>query len=307
MSSAIDDMVKPLEKAVVDGVDNCFESLGRAQVAMSKSAKSAKTAELAVAVKPQKPETIEETKVILSKILKEKGMVLDKCFHGGRFDAGKSIEGAPGFCSFDVVGTCVTDKKGFLKRIIIKNNANNEVFMHNPDGSLFRYYSPTEMKALKEYKYCADQFHTILRKDRFSYIPDKEKLASYVEILDSLYKNSDKCSVVQEPIIVYRALQGRFTPEQKYALQNVGSVFDDASFLSTTKKLATAHRFKTNSGSPILEITLPKGSKYLDMDEIFNIDYSRWKEQELLLPRNSKLLIKSVDDKTGIIKAQYML
>ena len=64
---------------------------------------------------------------------------------------------------------------------------------------------------------------------------------------------------------------------------------------------------KINDNNGILEITLPKQTKYIDLDELFNADRKRWNEQEFLLPRNSKFKVTGYDKKHDIIQVEYLL
>ena len=88
------------------------------------------------------------------------------------------------------------------------------------------------------------------------------------------------------------------------ALNAEGKTFESKSFVSTTTNINTAKRFA--HGKPILEIELPAGTKYIDLDSLFNIDREHWREQEFLLPRNSRFVVTGFDDFLDIIKVKYI-
>ena len=119
------------------------------------------------------------------------------------------------------------------------------------------------------------------------------------------FNSENKAGRIEKPTVVYRALQDNLTDSEKAILSTVGAVYRDNSFVSTTQNIDTAKRFNT-SGNPIMEIILPEGSKYLDLDRLFNIDRQRWREQEFLLKRGSEFIITGYDRENNIIKASYL-
>jgi hypothetical protein len=75
--------------------------------------------------------------------------------------------------------------------------------------------------------------------------------------------------------------------------------------MSTSLNPEIARGYSHNNN--ILEITLPKDTKYIDLDPLFNIDKKHWVEDEYLLKRNSKLLITAIDNIKKITKATLLL
>ena len=54
-------------------------------------------------------------------------------------------------------------------------------------------------------------------------------------------------------------------------------------------------------------IDFPKGAKYIDIDDVLNIDKIRFKENEYLLNKDSQFLITKVDKKRNLLQATYLL
>ena len=194
----------------------------------------------------------------------------------------------------------------FHKNIFILDTQQNTVDIYDADGKQIKHYSNLDMKALKEYKYRPDVLHNFLRNGKIlRHTEYQNEIEDVVDKLDVIFKNESKYLKNDKEIKLYRALQTNLTQEEKDILSTEGAVFQDKSFVSTTTELNTAKRFNT-IGNPIMEITLPENSKYLDMDNLFNIDYTHWREQEYLLNRDSKFLITGFDQDNNIIKAQYL-
>lgn len=269
----------------------CLENMGRAQVSLSK-------------LSPSVPETSEEVMELAAKIIEGRGMKVHKFACERAIRGGRAIQGFDDLCQDDIRGKCLRDKDGFLKKILMMDKNTNEVTVYDPRGKIIRHYTPDEMNALHEYKYSPDQFHSVFRKKGIVYVPDKAKRDQQIEIIDKLFIHPDKLYETSEETVVYRALQDVLYPEQEAALQSIGSIFVEPSFVSTTRNFETAKRFQRYN--PIMEITLPKGVRYLDLDELFNIDRVHWHEQEVFLPRNSIFKITGFDKENGLIKAKYL-
>ena len=290
--SITDELVDYAKKILPGSSSSCLESMGRAKVAIDKVSNAV-------------PESKEDVMKLIENILKSKGMVLDNYASEKWIMGGRAIPECKGLCHDDIRGKCIRDENGFLKKIFMINTHNREVHIYDSNGSVLKHFTPDEMSALYEYKYYPNSFHSKFRKDRIAYMTDKEKFEILVKTLDELYLNPDKYYVLEKPTVVYRALQDSLTPEQNMVLHKVGDIFTDTSYVSTTQELNTARRFK--GYSPIMEITLPKGTKYFDLDELFNIDGQHWREQEFLLPRNAKFKIIGYDSANDIIRAEYIL
>lgn len=245
---------------------------------------------------------------IVKAIVGEKGETVHRV-HGENpisCQSGKPCEGFRDLYETNSCSKCFLDENNKLKSIFILDKQQNTVEVYNSDGKQIKHYSNEDMKALKEYKYRPDILHNFLRNGKIhgSDVYQKET-EEIVTKLDKMFSDESKYFKNDKEVKLYRALQTSLTQEEKDTLSTDGAVFQDKSFVSATTELNTAKRFSKH-GAPIMEIILPKGSKYLDMDNLFNIDYTHWREQEYLLNRDSKFLITGFDVENNIIKAQYL-
>ena len=200
---------------------------------------------------------------------------------------------------------CYRDKENHVESVYVLNCDDKSVQVYDKNGHMTQSYSPEEMKALHEYKYYPEGVHNLLRLNKHRSVDSIETLQGYIQNIDNCFNNPDKVLKTTEPTTVYRALQTNLTDEEKEILSTTGAVFKDKSFVSTSKNLDTAKRFNTK-GNPILKITLPENSRYLDTDKLFNIDMTHWREQELLLNRDSEFVITGYDPEENIIEATYI-
>ena len=284
-----------VEKKEYVSSENCLDSIGKAQVLLQNKTNLV-------------PETLADIKDLLNKIYEPKGMQVGFC-RGDKFiSIGTPFEKFPDMCKDEARAVCKRDKEGYLSEIWvlehggIKNRGNVSVYLS--DGSLKQFFDDNDMDALHEYKYYPECFHNTLRNGGFVGIQSKEEIQHWIETLDNIFSTDSKCLKTKEETIVYRALPDNLSQEQIESLSTIGGVFKENSYSSTSTDLNVARRFQRFS--PILEIELPVGSKYLDMDSIFNIDRERWQEKEFLLPRNSSFEIIGYDEKNNVIKAKYL-
>lgn len=200
---------------------------------------------------------------------------------------------------------CYKDKNNQLESVYVLNCDDKSVQVYDCQGNMTQNYSPEEMKALYEYKYHPEGIHNLLRFNKHRSIDSLETLQGYIQNIDNCFNSSDKVFRTTEPTTVYRALQSNLTDEEKATLSTTGAIYKDKSFVSTTKSFDKALCFD-NMDNPILEITLPENSRYLDIDKLFNIDRQHWREKEFLLNRNSEFLITGYDPERNVIKATYI-
>lgn len=99
---------------------------------------------------------------------------------------------------------------------------------------------------------------------------------------------------VQEPStkdqVVYRGVGGRFNINAKgnAGQMKPGTIFDDKGFISTSGRLEVAEKFAGLGGHEsydqyIMEITIPKGTRYLDTDKTLR-DKPAWEQERILMP-----------------------
>jgi len=93
--------------------------------------------------------------------------------------------------------------------------------------------------------------------------------------------------------VVYRGIgSGRRGPERGIRGDvKVGEVIEDPGFASVSRDPAVAHDYTNKPGSTMLEIEMPKGSRYAALPD------DGLRESELLLPRNSKMRVLSVEQR----------
>lgn len=221
-----------------------------------------------------------------------------------RAKAGTPIPNWKNLYNEDLAITCYCDKNKNIKKVYIQNNKTKEIEIYNSNKVLEKTYSASEMAALKEYKYSPEKFHDYLRYNKPSRFKSEEELWGIINKIDDCFSES-KAEKTDKPTIVYRALQSNLSENDKAILSTTGAIYKDNSFVSTSTELETAQRFNTK-GNPILEITLPENTKYIDLDKLFNVDYEHWREQEYLLKRGSEFLITGYDPEKNIIKASYL-
>lgn len=200
---------------------------------------------------------------------------------------------------------CYKDEDNQAVSVYVLNCNDKSVQIYDCNGNMTQSYSPAEMKALYEYKNHPEGIHNLLRLNKHRSMDSVETLQGYIKNIENCFNSPDKVFRTTEPTIVYRALQSNLTDEEKEILSTTGAIFKDKSFVSTTKSFDKAKAFN-QKGNPILEITLPENSRYLDMDKLFNIDRQHWREYEFLLNSNSEFLITGYDPEKNVIKATYI-
>lgn len=201
--------------------------------------------------------------------------------------------------------TVYLDKNREIEEIYVQNIHSKMIDVFDKKGEVKKTFSSSDIESLFEYKYFPQNFHKYLRLNKLLPTKTETELLKHINTIDNCFKEKNKVFKTENETIVYRALPEYLTNEELITLNTVGAVYEDKSFVSTTQKLDTAKRF-SGGKTPIMEITLPKDSSYLDLDRLFNIDRHRWNEQEFLLKRGSKFLITGYDKDKNTIKAQYI-
>lgn len=282
---------KQAAKKIDCEASQCQGILGKVQVALQKNMNFA-------------PKTDAEIDVILQKIAQQHNLHLGRHIGDSHITIGKPVEGFSNLCQETMRAKCVRNAQGYLDEIYLSDNLKKDVYIYNANGILKKHFLPDEMDALKEYKYHPEAFHSYLRDGKIRGLQTKDELLKWIDDIENLFNNEEKVWKTDDTKIVYRALQQKLSPEQMNALTQKGAVFKDTSFVSTSQELDTAKRF--SCGNPILKIELPKGSRYIDLDALFNIDRKHWREQEFLLNRNSEFLVTGFDEAKNIIEVRYL-
>ena len=281
--------VYDMSKAVENEAALCNETYGRAMVAMQGK---------------KNPQTKEDVEGIINKIISANGMLIGRHL-SDHIQIGRPVEGFTNLCYDDMRAKCLRDSNGFLSSIFILNNQTGDVKVYDDEGNLKKYFSPEDMKALKEYKYSVQELHNFLRHDRVKGFNTSQMLEGLVQSLDNIFENENKFWRTQDDIVLYRALQPDLSEADKDILTTKGGIYSDKSFISTTTDYNVACRFRTNN-NPILKIEVPKGTKYIDMDSLFNIDRRHWNEKEYLLKRDSCFQVTGFDVLNNVINVKYI-
>ncbi len=197
------------------------------------------------------------------------------------------------------------NNEGKPDKVFILNNSTNEIDVYDCVSAQFRTYSKADVEALKYYKYHPDAIHFKIRKGKDIYSGSfNDEAERTVEQLRRLFQDKNKIFTTEQNTTLYRALQPDLSDIEMQNLKTIGAKFTEKSFCSTTRDLNVAKRF--SSGNPILEIEFPKGSDYIDIEKIFNIDRQHWHEAEFLLDRNSQFIVTGFDKENNIIKVKYI-
>lgn len=151
-------------------------------------------------------------------------------------------------------------------------------------------FSTLERDALRAYtggnkgefgaKGLAEGMNTTLRRGSSA-----EKWADFVDRLDSAFT---KVKGLSSEGTVFRGT--KVAGARGLA---VGDVIEDAGFMSTSVARTQAEEFVAYSKGDLFEITLPKGSRAIDMNRASGSAYG--KERELLLPRGTRMVIDSIE------------
>lgn len=232
-----------------------------------------------------------------------------------RFRIGNEISGFPGLIRENKRICAYYDKNSKPSRVYSLSDTGG-IDLLDFETSTMRHYSKEDVDALQYYKYHPNALHMKLRHNKGTYSGDfKGERDNVIVRLGELFKDDSKVLRSKSDGVLYRALQPDLTPEDIQELTKLGGVFTEKSFCSTSTNLNSAIRLSCKNsnfeglfpnGRAILKIEIPKGSKYFNMDEMFNIDLPHWKEDEFLLNKGSKFLVTGVDKENGFINVKYL-
>ncbi len=219
---------------------------------------------------------------------------------------GEPIEGFPDLFDDKKRAAVHFDKTGKLEKAFVMDKKTREINVYDGDGVKTHHFTKEERDALYYYKYHPDAIHFKLRSARNMYSGSfMEEAENAVNMLESIFNNPNKIFRTEKNLTLYRGLQSDLSEDDIEALNTVGAVYKDKSFCSTTTNLNVAKAF-SGGISPILEISFPKNSKYVDIEGLFNIDHRHWSEDELLLNKGSKFLITGYNPEKNTIKCDYI-
>lgn len=193
------------------------------------------------------------------------------------------------------------DEAKRLKNFFVFDIKKKDVKMYNRTGKIIREYNPAETYALFYYKHDSSEIHKFLRENKDPNCASR--IAKCIKSLNGIFENPKKLFTTESDIVCYRALDD-VSLNEILKMKKDGMIFKDPSFVSVaTKKRKTFQFLNLKNFNHIMEIKIPKGTKYISMDEFHDIVYPNIPETEMLLNKGSKFLIKSRD---GVIKAEYL-
>jgi len=121
-----------------------------------------------------------------------------------------------------------------------------------------------------------------------------------IDTMDSLFNDSKIYSTFDKDTVLYRGFEVNDRNRDYFAKNwDVGKIIHEKGFLSTTTDKDRAE----NYGNFYLKITVPKGTKYLDMPVLTSPSEYYIHESEVLLNRNSKLKLTGYDEDTRTFSA----
>jgi hypothetical protein len=153
-------------------------------------------------------------------------------------------------------------------------------------------------------KYAIDEYHRINESLRNKEIEDAQVRAGFRPEVEQHIKNLDNAIASQVPTTstttVYRGITGDFIKDLKE-----GDVFTDKAFLSVSAEKNSAYQFAGmldaffNGEKATISITVPAGTKMLNVEDVLKSNDADWieqGEQERLLARNTSLRIDRVGE-----------
>lgn len=216
-----------------------------------------------------------------------------------RIQAGRQIKGFENLYDSSVKICQKYDINGHLK-VFVKDEQAKTIDIYNESGELLTHYSKEDMDALFYYKYHPQDMHKYLRFGKTScYGSFFEEMQQAISGLEKIFQTESQVQRIQKPTTLYRGMHIGFDEIGK-----AGEIFTDNSFTSTSTSLEVAKRFA--GPNPVMELEVPPDTKYINIDDIFNIDRLHWSEKELLLENGSRVEILKVDRENNLIKARLL-
>lgn len=205
--------------------------------------------------------------------------------------------------SINYIG-CFYNEQRDLQNIYIFNRKNKNIDIFTREGELLQQYTPEETYALFNYKHNSKDIHRILRGSKKIKNEKIEQTRSFIELISNLFKNDKKISKTTEEKFTYRALD-RNSLRTILSLKE-GDIFTNPSFTSVATKKSKILQFLNlcNFLHPA-KIKLPKGTKYISLDELHNIIVPCGRETEFLLQEGNNYLITK-KPKFGFIEMELI-
>lgn len=203
--------------------------------------------------------------------------------------------------------TCYFNNSKELDKIVMVNARDKAISVYDKLGKNLIKYTPEESIALFSYKSNSSNIHKVLRYN--SVLKNNQTLAAvkkHIEILSNLFKANKNFYEATEDMITYRALDHN-SLKKIMSMSKDGMVFQDPSFVSVATKLRSVLQFLNfHNCNHIMRIKIPKGTKFINLDEICHSIVMQPAENERLLDKGSKFLIKAKKGKHNMIEAEYL-
>ena len=155
-----------------------------------------------------------------------------------------------------------------------------------------KIFTAEEKRVLENYKsYDFAHINSFLRHEKHTKYEDPEKRYYPDDFLLSEILLMDEAFVKQPPldmdIIVYRGIRS----DKMFTKYDVGNIFVDRGFVSTSRSEVLAKNF-----GKAIKIRVPKGTKVIDLEFVMPYKEQKDREQESLLPRNTKFKVISMHE-----------
>lgn len=196
--------------------------------------------------------------------------------------------------------SCYYNKEQILEKFFVFDWKTKSIRKFNGNGRLITSYTPEETLAIMRYKSDSSNIHKILRQGKT--VKNEAQIEESIEALSNIFKTG-KTSRTKETLIGYRALDN-VSYEKIMSMPDDGMIFTDRSFMSiATDKKSAAKFLNLKSKNHLMQITIPKDTQYLQMDELGHIINPQKPENEWVLNACTNLRIKNRD---GMIIAEIV-
>lgn len=196
--------------------------------------------------------------------------------------------------------SCYKNKDGLLEKFFVFDRNTKSIREFSANGKLITQFSPEETLAIFKYKHDSKNIHKILREGKS--VKDEAQVRKSIKALSEIFEKG-KAKKSQGTVIGYRALDA-VSYKKILSMSEDGMIFTDPSFMSiATNKWSAAKFLNLKSRNHLMQITIPEGTKYLQMDDLGHIIHPQAPENEWVLNAGTNLLIKN---RKGMIIAEVV-
>lgn len=191
-----------------------------------------------------------------------------------------------------------------------EKNFNNFDFNKVDKGTVAIDKWCSSSKDFEAYKrYTQNSFFEQINGALRSGLTDDYFVLNDIECLDRIFKTMPDEATPKEDMVVYRGTY--LSKDLKDIIDGKSStdIFVEKGFASTSKSknVAKSFAYAENPDKILLKITIPKGSKVIDDEELPSYARSKMQaEQEVLIPRNAQFKILSYNPRTKTADAIYL-